>query len=80
MFMKVIHEGWITRNKEVMMGKPCIRGTRITAELILKKISEGATVQQLLEDYPHITAEGIYACVDYARAIMINEQVFEFPL
>lgn len=78
--MKVIHEGWITRNKEVMMGKPCIKGTRITVELILKKLSEGATVQQLLEDYPHLNAEGIYACVDYARAIMINEHVFELPL
>ena len=49
-------------------------------ELILKKISEGATVQQLLEDYSHLTEEGIYACVDYARAIMINEHVFELPL
>jgi len=77
--MNVIHEGWITRNKAVMMGKPCIRGTRITVELILKKISEGATIQQLLEDYPHITVEGIFASVDYARAIMINEQVFELP-
>ena len=78
--MKILHEGWITRNKEVMMGKPCIKGTRITVESILKKMSEGATVKQLLEDYPHLTEEGIYACVDYARAIMINEIVFELPL
>jgi uncharacterized protein (DUF433 family) len=79
-FMKIIHVGWITRDKEIMMGKPCIKGTRITVELILKKMSEGASVQQLLEDYPHLTADGIYACVDYARAIMINEQVFELPV
>jgi len=38
-----------------MTGKPCIRGTRMTVELILKKISEGATIQQLLEDYPLVT-------------------------
>jgi len=63
-----------------MTGKPCIRGTRMTVELILKKISEGATIQQLLEDYPLVTLEGICASVDYARAIMINEQVFELPL
>ena len=43
-------------------------------------MSEGAGVQQLLEDYPHLTDEGIYACVDYARAIMINEQIFELPV
>lgn len=78
--MKIIHEGWITRDNDIMMGKPCVKGTRITVELILKKMSEGAGVQQLLEDYPHLTNEGIYACVDYARAIMINEQVFELPV
>ena len=43
-------------------------------------MSEGANVQQLLEDYPHLTEEGIYGYVDYARAIMINEQVFELPV
>ena len=61
--MKIIHEGWITRNKDIMMGKTCIKGTRVTVKLILKKISEGASVQQLLEDYPHLTEEGIYACI-----------------
>ena len=71
---------YISINPNVRFGKPCIKGTRITVELILKKMSEGATVQQLLEDYPHLTADGIYACVDYARAIMINEQVFELPV
>jgi uncharacterized protein (DUF433 family) len=75
--MKVIHEGWITRNKAVMMGKPCIKGTRITVELILSRLSEGATVEELLEGYPHITREGIYACIDYAKLIMMNEEVIE---
>ena len=75
--MKAIHEGWITRNKEVMMGKPCIKGTRITVELILQRLSEGETVDELLEGYPHITKEGIFACVDYASAIMKNEEIVE---
>lgn len=75
--MKAIHEGWITRNKEVMMGKPCMKGTRITVELILQRLSEGETVDELLEGYPHITKEGIFACVDYASAIMKNEEVVE---
>lgn len=75
--MKAIHEGWITRNKEVMMGKPCIKGTRITVELILQRLSEGETVEELLEGYPHITKEGVFAGVDYARAIMKNEEVVE---
>jgi uncharacterized protein (DUF433 family) len=75
--MKVIHEGWITRNKEVMMGKPCIKGTRITVELILQRLSEGETVEGLLDGYPHLSKEGILACVDYARAIMLNDEVIE---
>ncbi len=75
--MKAIHEGWITLNKEVMMGKPCIKGTRITVELILQRLSEGETIEGLIEGYPHITKEGILACIDYARAIMKNEKVVE---
>ncbi|MDI9363627.1 MAG: DUF433 domain-containing protein [Flavobacterium sp.] len=71
------HEGWITRNPAVMGGKPCIKGTRITVELIIKKMSEGASVKYLVEAYPHITQEQIYACLDYALAIMLNEEVIE---
>ena len=71
------HEGWITRNTAVMVGKPCIKGTRITVELILDKFSGGATVEDLLEDYPHLTKEGIYACFDYVKSIMKNEEVIE---
>jgi len=75
--MKMIHEGHILRNKEIMMGKPCIKGTRITVELILEKLSQGASVEWLLESYPHITKEDIFACIDYARAIMKHEEVIE---
>jgi uncharacterized protein (DUF433 family) len=75
--MKVIHEGHIVRNKDIMMGKPCIKGTRITVELILEDLSKGATIEWILEGYPQITREDIYACVDYARAIMKHEEVFE---
>lgn len=75
--MKIIHEGHITRNKDVMMGKPCIKGTRITVELILKKITEGATVDILMDDYPGLEKADILACVDYARAIMLHDEVIE---
>jgi uncharacterized protein (DUF433 family) len=75
--MKSIHEGWITRNPAVMMGKPCIKGTRITVELILTKMSEGATIDELVMDYPHISKEAIYACLDYVKLIMKHEEVVE---
>jgi uncharacterized protein (DUF433 family) len=46
-----------------MLGKPVIKGTRITVELILEKIMEGETVDDILVAYPHITKEAIYAAL-----------------
>lgn len=48
-------------NPKVMLGKPVIRGTRITGELILRKLSEGATDDDLLDAYPRLTREDIRA-------------------
>lgn len=47
----------------IMLGKPVIRGTRITVELILRKLAEGTSEGDLLEDYPHLTTEDIRAAV-----------------
>jgi len=51
----------ITMTPDVMQGKPVIRGTRITVDLILRKLAEGASEQDLLEAYPHLTIEDIRA-------------------
>jgi len=51
-----------------MMGKPVIRGTRITVELILRKLAEGAGESELLEDHAHLTREDIRAPVAYRAA------------
>jgi uncharacterized protein (DUF433 family) len=48
-----------------MTGKPVIRGTRITVELILHKLAEGASEDEVLGDYPHLAREDIRAAVDY---------------
>jgi len=53
-------------NPKVMMGKPVIRGTRITVELILRKLAEGATEEDLLDAYPRLTREDIKAAIGYA--------------
>jgi uncharacterized protein (DUF433 family) len=50
-------------NPAVMMGKPVIRGTRITVELILRKLAEGESEAELLEDYPHLKAEDLRAAI-----------------
>ncbi len=53
-------------NPNVMQGKPVIRGTRIPVELILRKLSEGATEKDLLDAYPRLTSEDIRAALAYA--------------
>ena len=53
------YQNRIVADYKVMLGKPVIKGTRITVEVILKKLSEGATVNNLLEIYEHLTEEDI---------------------
>lgn len=59
----------IEAKPDIMLGKPVIKGTRIPVELILKKLSEGASNHQLLEGYPALTEEDIYAALIYTAAI-----------
>ena len=58
----------------VMMGKPVIRGTRITVELILRKLAEGATEADLLDAYPKLTRDDIRAAIGYAADTLAHEE------
>jgi uncharacterized protein (DUF433 family) len=60
-------------NPDVMLGKPVIRGTRLTVELLLRQLSQGATVEDLLDAYPQLMREDIKAAIGYA-ADSIAEQ------
>jgi uncharacterized protein (DUF433 family) len=60
-------------NPKVMLGKPVIRGTRITVELILRKLGEGATRLELLEAYPHLTENDLQAAIIYAADSLAHE-------
>jgi uncharacterized protein (DUF433 family) len=61
-------------NPAVMVGKPVIRGTRIPVELLLRKLSEGATEAELLEGYPRLTVEDIRAALAYAAETISLEE------
>jgi uncharacterized protein (DUF433 family) len=65
----------ISIDPEIMMGKPVIRGTRITVELILRKLAEGASDAELQKDYPHLTIQDIRAAVAYGAACVAHEEV-----
>ena len=60
----------ITKTPQVMVGKPVIRGTRITVDLILTLLSQGMTFEEILEQYPHVKREDILACLCYAEKSM----------
>jgi uncharacterized protein (DUF433 family) len=56
----------ITANREVLGGKPVIKGTRISVEFILELLASGVTESEILKDYTHLTKEDIQACLGYA--------------
>ena len=66
----------ITVNPKVMVGKPTIRGLRITVEQVLKALASGVSTQELLADYPELEPEDIQAVLSYAAELVSEEQVF----
>jgi len=65
----------IVSDPDIMLGKPIIKGTRITVALILRKISEGMTIEELLGAYPHLTKEDILAAVSYSADVIAKEEL-----
>jgi uncharacterized protein (DUF433 family) len=65
----------ISSDPAVMMGKPCIKGTRITVELILRKLGAGRSMTDLLEAYPHLTEDDVRAALAFAADYMQHETV-----
>jgi uncharacterized protein (DUF433 family) len=61
-------------NPDIMLGKPVIRGTRIPVELILRKLSEGATEADLLDAYPRLTREDIQAAIRFAADTLLTNK------
>jgi uncharacterized protein (DUF433 family) len=68
-------ESRIEIDASVMLGKPVIRNTRIPVELLLRKLSEGATVNDLMDTYPRLTEDDVRACLAYAADSISHETV-----
>ena len=66
----------ITINSRVMVGKPTIRGLRITVEQILLALAGGITVQELLEEYPELEQEDLWAVFAYVSKLVEEERVY----
>ncbi len=63
-------------NPRVMMGKPVIKGTRITVELILESLAAGETADNLLLSYPRLTKEDISAALAFAAEALKGEKIY----
>ena len=60
----------------VLQGKPVIRNTRIPVELLLRKLAEGATSEELLDAYPRLTKVDIQTCLAYAADTIAHEDIY----
>jgi len=70
------YEGRITINPKVLVGKPIIRGTRISVEFVLELLGNGWTHEQILENYPQLKKQDIVAAIQYAARNLREERVY----
>ena len=66
----------IISDPKIMMGKPVVKGTRITVELILEKLAAGESVEQILEAHPRLTRESIKASCAFAAEALKSDVVY----
>ncbi len=66
----------ITVNPAVLVGKPTIRGLRISVDQIIKALAAGLTEEEILEDYPELEKDDIKAALLYASKVLESEKVF----
>lgn len=67
----------ITFDPDILTGKPIIRGMRISVEMILELLIEGASIQEILEDYPQLEPDDIRAALLYAKQLVGREEVMQ---
>jgi uncharacterized protein (DUF433 family) len=71
---------WIATDPEVLGGKPCICGTRISVECILELLASGASHRQVLDAYPQVSAEALAEALRFAARSMRSDVVWNLDL
>lgn len=74
------YEQLIEINPKIMMGKPVIKNTRITVELILEELSAGKTIEDLLQAHPRLDRNGILAALAFAADAIKGEKVYRVAI
>ena len=62
-------------NPQVMLGKPVIRGTRITVEILLEQIAAGSSTDEVVAEYPQLSREDVLAAVAYASKALSTDEI-----
>jgi uncharacterized protein (DUF433 family) len=68
----------VIADPQIMLGKPIIKGTRITVELILQKLSQKMQIEDLLISYPNLKKEDIYAALAYSADVIGKEEMLVY--
>lgn len=66
----------ITIDADVLVGKPVVKGTRISVELVIDLLARGYTKEQIIQQYDHVSVEDIQACLAYASDVLRSEKVY----
>jgi uncharacterized protein (DUF433 family) len=69
----------IVVDPETLVGKPIVKGTRISVEFVVDLLGRGWTVEQVLAQYDHLTAADVQACLAYASDVLKSERVYLLP-
>jgi len=69
----------IVSDKNILLGKPTIKGTRLSIEFIVERLAEGWTEEQLLENYPRLSKEDLQAIFAYVADCLKDGLMFELP-
>lgn len=69
----------IAADPTVLVGKPVIKGTRISVELVLELLASGYSAEDVLRQYEHLKLEQVRACLAYATEIVRSERVYRLP-
>ena len=76
---KMSWEDRIIVDPKILVGKPVVKGTRISVEFVVDLLGRGWTTEQILNEYGHLTPEDIQACLAYAGDVLKSERVYLLP-
>ena len=70
----------IVSDPAILGGKPCIRGTRMSVEFILELIASGASIDEVVASYPHLSRDGVSAAVQFAANYLRGDSRMELEI